>query len=79
MYLTASNNEISIQAQLNEGNKLKLEGRRKFCCTSKILSDIIRKLDANEVQFKVVEDNVIKIYANRSDFTLNALERITFR
>ena len=78
MYLTASNNEISIQAQLNEGNKLKLEGEGSFVVPGKILSDIIRKLDANEVQFKVVEDNVIKIYANRSDFTLNALEKDNF-
>ncbi|HPX82941.1 MAG TPA: DNA polymerase III subunit beta, partial [Bacilli bacterium] len=78
MFLTASNNEISIQAQINEGNKLKLEGEGSFVVPGKILIEIIRKLDANEVQFKAVEDNVIKIYANRSDFTLNALEKDNF-
>ncbi len=78
MFLTASNNEISIQAQINEGNKLKLEGEGSFVVPGKILIEIIRKLDANEVQFKAVEDNIIKIYANRSDFTLNALERDNF-
>lgn len=78
LLLTASNNEISIQAMIKNKKQLKIEGEGTFVVPGKFLIDIVRKLDAQTMEFNAVEENIVKVFADRSDFTLNTLEKINF-
>ncbi len=75
LFLTASNNEISIQALINDKRNLKVEEEGLAVVPGKYFIDIVKKTDSKEIDFSTFEDNIIKILADRSNFTLNALEK----
>lgn len=74
--LTASNNEISIQVNITDNFKVIEEGN--FLLQGKYLIEIIKKINANEIDFISFEENTIKILAGKSVFTLNCLPLDSF-
>ena len=76
--LTASNNEISIQAKIMNDNLLKIQEEGEFVVQGKYLLEIIKKTTSKDVDFETFEDNAIKILAGKSNFTLNCLQTDSF-
>jgi DNA polymerase-3 subunit beta len=75
---TASNAEISIQVKLLKDSNLNIEEAGVVVLPGKYLQEIVRKIDSNIIDFVSFEDNMVKILANRSNFTLNVLDKETF-
>lgn len=75
LFLTASNNEISIQALIRDKRQLKIEEEGLVVVPGKYFIEIIRKIDSKDVDFTTFEENIVKILADRSNFTLNALDK----
>jgi DNA polymerase-3 subunit beta len=75
LFLTASNNEISIQASIKDRRLLKIEEEGIIVVPGKYFGEIIRKTDSKEIDFSVFEENIVKILADRSNFSLNALDK----
>lgn len=78
LFLTASNNEISIQAQIKDKRLLQIEEEGVIVVPGKYFGEIIRKTDAKDIDFSVFEENIVKILADRSNFSLNALDKDTY-
>lgn len=74
--LTASNNEISIQTTIKKDFTV-VEGGN-FLVQGKFLIEIIKKLNATDVDFISFDENTIKILAGKSVFTLNCLSIDSF-
>lgn len=79
-YLTliASNAEISIQATLTASNDLIIDETGMVVLPGRYLQEIVRRIDAKVIDFVTFEDNIVKILADRSNFTLNAMDKNTF-
>jgi len=75
LFLTASNNEISIQTLIKDKRKLKIEEEGLVVVPGKYFIEMVKKIDSNEIDFTTFEENIVKILADRSNFTLNALEK----
>ena len=75
VFLTASNNEISIQTIIKDKRQVRIEENGIVVVPGKYFIEIIRKIEAREVDFSTFEENIVKILADRSNFTLNALEK----
>ncbi len=75
LFLTASNNEISIQALIKDKRLLKVEEDGLAVVPGKYFIEIVKKTDSKEIDFSTFEENIIKILADRSNFTLNALDK----
>ena len=75
LYLTASNNEISIQCLIRDKRQLRVEEEGVIVIPGKYFIEIVRKTDCKEIDFSVFEENIVKIVADRSNFSLNALEK----
>jgi DNA polymerase-3 subunit beta len=75
LYLTASNNEISIQCLIRDKRQLRVEEEGVIVIPGKYFIEIVRKTDCKEIDFSVFEENIVKILADRSNFSLNALEK----
>lgn len=76
--LIASNAEISIQATINNSNDLTIDETGVVVLPGKYLQEIVRRIDAKVIDFVTFEDNIVKILADRSNFTLNAMDKNTF-
>ncbi len=76
--ITASNSDISIQAKLEENEKLKIEESGTVVVPGKYFCEIVRKCDSKEILFTTFEQNSVKILANQSTFTLNLLDKAIF-
>lgn len=72
--ITASNNEISIQASIKDSKQLKVEEEGSFLAPGKYLIDLVRKTESKDIDFIGYEDNSIKILADKSNFTLKGLD-----
>lgn len=70
--ITTSNSDISMKLHI-KGEGLKIEETGSMVIPGRYLIDIVRKIDANEIQVYNHEDNVIKILAGKSDFTLSGM------
>jgi DNA polymerase-3 subunit beta len=66
LFLTASNNEISIQTVIKDKKQIKIEEDGVVVVPGKYFIEMIRKIESKDV---------VKILADRSNFTLNALEK----
>jgi len=75
LYLTASNNEISIQTIINDKRRLQIEEEGIIVIPGKYFFEIIKKIDAKELEVSTFEDNIVKIIAGRSLFSLNAYDK----
>lgn len=76
--LTASNFDISIQAKLSDVDNFDIEETGTVVLPGKYLLDILRKTNAEEIMFTSFEENTVKIIADRSNFTLNTMEKDVF-
>lgn len=75
LFLTASNNEISIQSLIKDKRQLKVEEEGLVIVPGKYFIEMIRKIDSKDVDFATFEENIVKILADRSNFTLNAMDK----
>lgn len=75
LFLTASNNEISIQAMIKDKRQLKIEEEGLVVVPGKYFIEMVRKIDSKEIDFSTFEENIVKILADRSNFSLNAMDK----
>lgn len=73
--LTASNSEISIQAKIDDPRNLFIEEVGTIVIPGKYFIEIVRKVEAKTIDIHTFENNMVKILADRSNFTLNLLEK----
>ncbi len=75
--IIGSNNELTIKTLVtaNEGEE-KIITDQEYGSTlvsNKILTDIVRKIEGDKIYFEVIDETIVKISDNRSNFTLNAI------
>ncbi len=70
--------DISIQIEIPISDQLIIEETGDCVVPGKYFVDIIRKIDAKMVDFSIFEENTIKILADRSNFTLIAMDKNNF-
>ncbi|MCK9536415.1 MAG: DNA polymerase III subunit beta [Bacilli bacterium] len=75
LFLTASNNEISIQTEIRDKRRLQIEAEGVVVVPGKYFIEIVKKIEAKEIDISTFEDNIIKIIADRSLFSLNAFDK----
>ncbi len=73
-----TNREISIQVIIGENENLKIEGTGDCVIPGKYFVEIIKKLENQQIEVSVFDESTIKIITERSQFTLNALDKMTF-
>ncbi len=76
--LTASNFDISIQSKLDETEHFDIEEQGTVVLPGKYLLEILRKTNATEIMFASFEENIVKIIADKSNFTLNTMDKDGF-
>lgn len=76
--LTASNFDISIQAKISDVENFDIEETGTVVLPGKYLLEILRKTVATEVMFASFEENTVKIIADKSNFTLNTMDKEVF-
>ena len=74
--LTTNNNEISIQATIN--NKFNCIDEGDFIVSGKILLELVKKLSSKDVDFMSYDDRTIKLYAGKSEYKLTLIELDSF-
>ncbi len=67
-----SNSDISIKLSVKD-ESLKVESQGEVLIPGKFFVDIIRKLEGENVELSVVDNNILRILAGDSDVTLNLL------
>ncbi|MBQ7275810.1 MAG: DNA polymerase III subunit beta [Bacilli bacterium] len=73
--LTTSNSDISIQVTLNNTELIRISNTGRVVLPGKYFVEIIKLCDAKEITITTFEDNIVKILANKSTFTLNELDK----
>ena len=72
LIMITSNSDISIKLSLKD-ESLHVEEVGEVLIPGKYFVELIRKLDGEVISLSVVDDNVLKIVAGKSDITLNML------
>lgn len=78
LILTTTNKEISVQVTLQTSKDLLIFETGSCVVPGKYFVEIIKKLDGDQVEVTLFEENTIKIISNKSDFTLIAYDRNNF-
>lgn len=78
LILTTTNKEISVQVTLQASKDLLIFETGSCVVPGKYFVEIIKKLDGDQVEVTLFEENTIKIISNKSDFTLIAYDRNNF-
>lgn len=78
LILTTTNKEISVQVTLQASKDLLIFETGSCVVPGKYFVEIIKKLDGDQVEITLFEENTIKIISNKSDFTLIAYDRNNF-
>ena len=76
--LTASNLDISIQCKISDLQYFDIEEQGSVILPGKYLLELIRKSSSEEILFSSFEENTVKIIADKSNFTLNTMEKEAF-
>ena len=76
--LTASNFDISIQAKLADTEYFDIEEQGTVVLPGKYLIEILRKTNSNDIMLASFEENTVKIIADKSNFTLNTMDKEVF-
>ena len=71
--LTTSNHDIAIQLMV-DGDDLSIEKTGILTIPGKYLIDIVRKVTSNRIEFTLIEDRIIVIKADRSEFKLRLMD-----
>ncbi len=72
LIMVTSNSDISIKLSLKD-ESLQVESVGEVLIPGKYFVELIRKLDGDIISLSVIDDNVLKIVAGKSDITLNML------
>ena len=70
--LTTCNGDITIQSKI-EGNSLEINEVGRCLVQGKFLIDIIRKINSKQVEMFVVDNKLLVIKSERSEFKLNIM------
>lgn len=73
--LTTSNSDLSIQVTLNNLELVKIFNTGRVVLPGKYFVEIVKRCDVKEITVMTFEDNLIKILADKSTFTLNELDK----
>jgi len=73
MILTTSNTDVAIQVFV-DGESLSIESSGKGAIPGRYLIDIVRKVVSKRVEFALIEQNIVVIRADRSEFKLRLLD-----
>ncbi len=73
MMLTSSNSDIAIQVMIDDAG-LKVTKTGKIAVPGKFLIEIIRKINAQVIEFALMEDKLLVIKADRSEFKLRLMD-----
>lgn len=71
--LTSNNTDIAIQVLIEEDN-LKVKKSGVVVVPGKYLIDIVRKVNSKHIEFTLIEDRIIVIKADRSEFKLRLMD-----
>lgn len=74
----STNRELSIKVEVNNNVDLHIEEEGSCLIPGKYFLEIIKKLDDENVTISLFDSTSIKIITERSQFTLNALEKSVF-
>ena len=72
LYLTSSNTDISIQVIINDAS-LEVIETGKIIVPGNYFIQIIRKINSRKINISLIEDKIVVIKAERSEFKLNLL------
>lgn len=72
LYLTSSNTDVSVQVVINH-ESLQIKETGKIVVPGNYFIQIIRKINSKTVDISLIEDKIIVIKAERSEFKLNLL------
>lgn len=78
LFLTATNSDISIKVHILKGENLNIEETGSVLLPGKYLLDVVRKIEAKEITFAIFEETMVKIYAYKSNITMNILDKSNF-
>lgn len=73
LLLTSSNTDIAIQVFIDDAS-LSIKQSGKIAIPGRYLIDIIRKVSSQKVEFALIEDKIIVIKADRSEFKLRLMD-----
>lgn len=73
LLLTSSNTDIAIQVLVDD-KSLNVVKAGKVAIPGRYLIEIVRKVNAQKVEFQLVDDNLIIIRADRSEFKLKLMD-----
>lgn len=76
--LTASNGEISIQTTIKDKDQLIIDQEGVCVVPGRYFQEIAKRVESKMIDVISFEDNMIKILADRSNFTLNLMEKENF-
>lgn len=78
LYLTATNSDISIKVSVLQGENLQIEEPGSVLLPGKYLLDAVRKIDSKDITFAIFEETILKIYAYKSNISMNILDKTNF-
>lgn len=76
--LTVSSGEISIQARIEVGINLKVDEEGVVIVPGKYFIDIVRKVTSKNIDISLSEETIVKILADKSNFSLNVLDKLIY-
>lgn len=75
--LTSSNSDIAIQV-ITDDNSINVTQAGSFAVPGKTFIEIVRKINANMIQMELVEDRILIIKAERSEFKLRLMDVLDY-
>ena len=72
LYLTSSNTDVSVQVVINDPS-LEIKETGKIVVPGNYFIQIIKKINSRKIDISLIEDKIIVIKAERSEFKLNLL------
>lgn len=72
LFLTSSNTDISVQVVIND-ESLEIKETGKVVVPGNYFIQIIRKINSRKIDISLIEDKIMVIHADRSEFKLNLL------
>ena len=78
LIFTTTNRELSIQVVVPANENLEIEETGNCLIPGKYFVEIIKKIEDETITVAIFDETAIKIITERSQFTLNALEKEVF-
>lgn len=75
--LTSNNTDIAIQV-IVDGDSLNVVKTGSAVISGKFLIDIVRKVNSKNIEFTLIEDRIITIRADRSEFKLRLMDVLDY-